>query len=65
MDAHNFAYEYTVWDREKTREMLGTDAYIGGFINYRDGHLHPLNLCIGEARAAHELRQLGWEAYAL
>jgi glycine/D-amino acid oxidase-like deaminating enzyme len=22
---------------------------------YRDGHLHPLNLCIGEARAAHNL----------
>ena len=55
MDAHNFAYEYALWDREKTREMLGTDAYIGGFVNYRDGHLHPLNLCIGEASAAHEL----------
>jgi len=55
MDAHDFAYEYALWDREKTREMLGTDAYIGGFSNYRDGHLHPLNLCIGEARAAHDL----------
>jgi len=55
MDAHNFPYEYELWDREKTREMLGTDAYIGGFVSYRDGHLHPLNLCIGEARAAHGL----------
>jgi glycine/D-amino acid oxidase-like deaminating enzyme len=55
MDAHNFAHEYAVWDRAKTREMLGSDAYIGGFVNYRDGHLHPLNLCIGEARAAYEL----------
>jgi glycine/D-amino acid oxidase-like deaminating enzyme len=27
----------------------------GGFLCHRDGHLHPLNLCIGEARAAHEL----------
>jgi glycine/D-amino acid oxidase-like deaminating enzyme len=35
--------------------MLGTDAYIGGFVCYRDGHLHPLNLCIGEARAAQGL----------
>ena len=35
--------------------MLGTDAYHGGFVCYRDGHLHPLNLCIGEARAAHNL----------
>ncbi len=49
----NFAYE--VWDREKTCDMLGTDAYHGGFVCYRDGHLHPLNLCIGEARAAHNL----------
>jgi len=55
MDRHNFPYEYEVWDREKTRTMLGTDAYIGGFVCYRDGHLHPLNLCIGEAQAAHGL----------
>ena len=55
MDRHNFPYKYDIWDREKTRSMLGTDAYIGGFVCYRDGHLHPLNLCIGEARAAHGL----------
>ena len=53
--SHNFPYKYEVWDREQTRAMLGTDAYFGGFICYRDGHLHPLNLCIGEARAAVEL----------
>ncbi|HEY6131259.1 MAG TPA: FAD-binding oxidoreductase [Halioglobus sp.] len=33
-------------------ELLGTDKYQGGLINYRNGHLHPLNLCLGEARAA-------------
>jgi len=54
-EQHNFPYKYEIWDREKTRAMLGTDAFHGGFICYRDGHLHPLNLCIGEARAAHEL----------
>ena len=48
----NFPYRYEVWDRDKTREMLGTGAYLGAFVCYRDGHLHPLNLCIGEARAA-------------
>lgn len=48
-------YKYELWDREKTRSLLGTDAFYGGFICYRDGHLHPLNLCIGEARAAHKL----------
>lgn len=55
MERRNFPFEYELWDQAKTREMLGTDAYIGGFINYRDGHLHPLNLCAGEARAAHGL----------
>ncbi len=37
---------------EQTREVLGTHAYHGGFIDHRSGHLHPLNLCMGEARAA-------------
>lgn len=52
---HDFPYEYEIWGRDKTCSMLGTDSFIGGFVNYRDGHLHPLNLCIGEARAAHGL----------
>jgi glycine/D-amino acid oxidase-like deaminating enzyme len=55
MERNNFPYEYELWDREKTRRMLGTDAFLGGFVCYRDGHLHPLDLCIGEARAAHSL----------
>ncbi len=55
MERYGHPYPYELWDREKTRKMLGTDAYIGGFVSYRDGHLHPLNLCIGEARAAHGL----------
>ena len=41
--------------REELPELIGTDAYIGGLINNRNGHLHPLNLCIGEARAAQGL----------
>ena len=32
--------------------VLGTKAYHGGFIDRRSGHIHPLNLCKGEARAA-------------
>ena len=54
-ESHPSDFAYEVWDREKTCDMLGTDAYHGGFVCYRDGHLHPLNLCIGEARAAHDL----------
>ena len=54
-EKHSHPYPYEVWDRETTRANLGTDAYHGGFICYRDGHLHPLNLCLGEAHAAQEL----------
>jgi gamma-glutamylputrescine oxidase len=53
--ARDLEDRWELWDGAKTREMLGTDGYIGGFVSYHDGHLHPLNLCIGEARAAHGL----------
>ena len=54
-ERHNHPFPYEVWDRDQTCETLGTDAFHGGFACFRDGHVHPLNLCIGEARAAHEL----------
>ncbi len=54
-EKHNSGHKYEVWDRAKTCDMLGTTAFHGGFVCYRDGHLHPLNLCIGEAQAAHAL----------
>jgi glycine/D-amino acid oxidase-like deaminating enzyme len=52
MEKHRHPHPWELWDKEKTQQLLGTDAFIGGFVSYRDGHLHPLNLCIGEARAA-------------
>ncbi len=39
-------------DAHELRDMLATNAYIGGLLIPRNGHLHPLNLCLGEARAA-------------
>jgi len=54
-EQHGAETTWEIWDREQTRELLGTDAFHGTFVCFRDGHLHPLNLCIGEARAAHEL----------
>ncbi len=55
LSSHEFGYRYEFWDREQTRTNLGTTAYLGAFTCYRDGHLHPLNLCVGEARAASDL----------
>ena len=42
-------------DRDELHELLGTHAYIGGMINQLNGHLHPLNLCTGEARVTANL----------
>ncbi|ARN72675.1 NAD(P)/FAD-dependent oxidoreductase [Oceanicoccus sagamiensis] len=48
----NTGHKWELWDRDQTCENLGTEAFHGGFACYRDGHVHPLNLCIGEAKAA-------------
>lgn len=32
--------------------VIGSRAYFGAMVDQRSGHLHPLNLCLGEARAA-------------
>ncbi|MCZ6832065.1 MAG: FAD-binding oxidoreductase [Gammaproteobacteria bacterium] len=37
---------------QELHRLTGTSTYVGGLINMRNGHLHPLNLCLGEARAA-------------
>lgn len=47
-----FPHEVRILSREETRAATGTDAYIGSLLNMGNGHLHPLNLCIGEADAA-------------
>jgi glycine/D-amino acid oxidase-like deaminating enzyme len=52
LENHRFPYESRLLSRHETRDMIGTDAYIGALMNMGNGHLHPLNLCIGEARAA-------------
>ncbi len=50
-----FPHEVRVLSREETRVVTGSDAYIGALLNMGNGHLHPLNLCIGEANAAASL----------
>ncbi len=40
--------------QEDMHSVIGSDIYVGGLINRGNGHLHPLNLCIGEVRAAEQ-----------
>jgi glycine/D-amino acid oxidase-like deaminating enzyme len=39
-------------DRERVEELLGTDAYVGGFLDPRGGRLQPMSYARGLARAA-------------
>ena len=41
--------------RDELRDFIDSDSYIGGLTNEGNGHLQPLDLCIGEAQAANEL----------
>jgi glycine/D-amino acid oxidase-like deaminating enzyme len=51
----DFPHETRMLSGDETRELIGTDAYIGAHLNMGNGHLHPLKLCVGEARAAASL----------
>lgn len=37
--------------KEELRQHVGSDVYAGGLIDYSGGHMHPLNLALGEAEA--------------
>ena len=47
-----FPHEFRKLSAAETHETIGTNAYIGSLLNMGNGHLHPLKLCVGEARAA-------------
>ena len=53
--------EVTLLDAAGVRSHLASDLYCGALKNTRNMHLHPLNLCIGEARAAASLGALIFE----
>jgi glycine/D-amino acid oxidase-like deaminating enzyme len=53
--------EVSLLDRSQVRDILESDLYHGAIHNRRNMHLHPLNLCIGEARAAESLGALIFE----
>lgn len=38
--------------RDRVREVVNSDRYLGGVLDWGSGHLNPLKLCVGEARAA-------------
>ena len=57
--------DVTLLDAAGVRQHLATDRYVGALKNLRNFHLHPLNLCIGEAAAAAGLGALLFEHSAV
>lgn len=42
-------------DAKRIREVVDSDAYVGGMLDMSGGHIHPLNLALGEAAAVETL----------
>ncbi len=49
---HGMGDHFRKVSAEEMGDYIGTKVYKGGLYNDRDGHLHPLNLCRGEAKVA-------------
>ncbi len=60
----NYPFEHRMMSRDETCDALGTQHYIGALLNMGNGHLHPLNLCIGESKAAESLGAVLYEQSA-
>jgi gamma-glutamylputrescine oxidase len=49
----DYGYASPRWlDQREIRDLLATERYLGGLLDPRSGHLHPLNYTLGLARAA-------------
>lgn len=60
--AKGYPHAYTLLDASAVKDFVGSDAYIGGLYNPTGGgHLHPMNLCLGEASAAQQCGALIYE----
>ncbi|MGZ3081071.1 NAD(P)/FAD-dependent oxidoreductase [[Haemophilus] ducreyi] len=50
-----FDYRYMqIWDKQQLKQHIGSDIYVGGLFDSHSGHLHPLNYCLGLAKACVE-----------
>ena len=50
----NYPHRLEFVPQDRLHEYVGSKRYVGGLVNRANGHLHPLNLCIGEALAAEQ-----------
>jgi glycine/D-amino acid oxidase-like deaminating enzyme len=50
-----YRHELRLVQPDQMRTVVGSDRYVGGLIDMGSGHLHPLNLALGEAAVANKL----------
>ncbi|WP_295478510.1 FAD-binding oxidoreductase [uncultured Pseudomonas sp.] len=55
-----YRHELQLLQADEMHSVVGSDRYVGGLIDRGSGHLHPLNLALGEAAVA---RQLGVQLF--
>ena len=55
LEKYRYQRDAALLNKDQLRQYVQTDRYIGGLVDMGSGHLHPLNLCLGEARAAEKL----------
>jgi len=50
-----YQHELRILEPEQIHSVVGSDRYVGGLVDMGSGHLHPLNLALGEAAVAEQL----------
>ncbi|MCO7609718.1 FAD-binding oxidoreductase [Pseudomonas chlororaphis] len=50
-----YRHETRLLQADDMHSVVGSKRYVGGLIDMGSGHLHPLNLALGEARAAQQM----------
>lgn len=54
--------EFEFLDKEQLANHIGSKLYKGGFIDWKSGHLHPLQLALGEAQTFEKLGGIIYES---
>ncbi|RXJ74818.1 FAD-dependent oxidoreductase [Veronia nyctiphanis] len=55
LQRNGYQHELKMLDRDGLSDVIGSNQYVGGMLDMGSGHLHPLNLVTGEAKAASDL----------
>ena len=56
-----YHHDLELVDENQVKKYVNSESYVGGLIDSGSGHIHPLNLCLGEAKAASELGVMIYE----